>query len=68
MSNHHHEYTKAGKLRKRKPGAGRPKMGRTAQPPKIRSESMQQLRDFRKRFELKTVADALENVISIATS
>lgn len=53
------QLTKAGTERKRAPGGGRKPMGRTAQPPKIRPESLGTFRGIAQLRSI-TVAEAVE--------
>ena len=59
------QLTKAGTKRKRAPGAGRPAMGRTSQPPKIKPEAMSLFREIA-GFRKSSVAEAIELSAKVA--
>ena len=59
MSRKKPQLTKTGSVRKRAPGAGRPSMGRTSQPPKIKPEAMSIFREIA-GFRKTTVAGSIE--------
>ena len=59
MSRKKPQLTKAGSVRKRAPGAGRPSMGRTSQPPRIKPGALKTLREIA-RHRKSSVAEAIE--------